>query len=76
MATLKFAVHIGATELLAVLREGRTMAEFTSLAAAAAIVLDDLLWWTRALNAARTAEIQDDEGLPSVRCVRLAGTRR
>lgn len=44
MATLKYAVHIGAAELIGMLREGRTMTHFPYLADAALIMLDDLLW--------------------------------
>ena len=53
MATLKHAVHIGAPELIGMLREGRSMTDYPYLADAASIMLDDLLWWTHALNAAR-----------------------
>ncbi|WFP73701.1 NAD(P)H-dependent oxidoreductase [Mesorhizobium sp. WSM4906] len=56
MATLKYAVHIGATELIGMLREGRTMADFPHLADAAFIMIDDLLWWTNALKMARAAK--------------------
>lgn len=55
VATLKHAVHIGAPELIGMLREGRTMADFPYLADAAHLMLDDLLWWTDALRAARLA---------------------
>lgn len=53
VATLKHAVHIGAAELLGMLREGRSMTDFPYLANAAAVMLDDLLWWTHALKVAR-----------------------
>lgn len=55
MATLKHAVHIGAPELIGMLREGRTMADYPYLADAAEMMLDDLAWWTSALRTARLA---------------------
>ena len=55
MATLKDAVHIGATELIGMLREGRSMTDFPHLADSASIMLDNLLWWTHALKVARAA---------------------
>ena len=55
MATLKYAVYVGATELIGMLREGRTMTDFPHLTNSALIMLDDLLWWTNALKMARAA---------------------
>lgn len=55
MATLKHAVHIGAPELIGILREGRTMGDYPYLADAAGIMLDELAWWTSALRTARLA---------------------
>lgn len=54
VATLKHAVHIGALELIGMLREGRSMTDFPHLEDAASKMLDDLLWWTKALKAARS----------------------
>lgn len=55
VATLKHAVHIGSIELVGMLREGRTMGDFPYLKDSALLMLDDLLWWTRALKTARGA---------------------
>lgn len=52
VATLRFAVHIGRSEILAV-REGKTLDDFPALAAAATAMLDELVWWTETLTAGR-----------------------
>jgi len=53
VATIKPAVHIGRTEMLGLLREGKTLADFPYLADMVPPVLDDLIWWANALRAAR-----------------------
>lgn len=55
MATLRDSVLIGTTELNEMLGETMTLADFSHLANAALIMLDDLLWWTDALKTARDA---------------------
>lgn len=55
VATLKHAVHIGMVELIGMLREGKTMADYPHLEQAAGPTLDDLVWWANALKTAREA---------------------
>lgn len=55
VASLKFPVHIGMTEMIGIMREGRTMADFPYLDETAAKMLDELIWWTDALKTAREA---------------------
>lgn len=53
VASMKFPVHIGMTELLGIMREGKTMADYPYLIDTAKAMLDELVWWTNALKAAR-----------------------
>ena len=53
VATLKFAVHIGRTEMLGLLREGKTMADFPYLAELTGPMFDELVWWAETLAAGR-----------------------
>jgi NAD(P)H-dependent FMN reductase len=53
VASLKFPVHIGMTEMLGIMREGKTMADYPYLIDTAKTMLDELVWWTNALKAAR-----------------------
>ena len=53
VASLKFPVHIGMTEMLGIMREGKTMADYPYLDDTAEKMLDELIWWTRALKNAR-----------------------
>ncbi|MFV0360956.1 NADPH-dependent FMN reductase [Tropicimonas sp.] len=55
MAPLRNAVHIGMSEYLGVVTEGKSIADYPYLAESARVMLDDLLWWTRALADARSA---------------------
>jgi NAD(P)H-dependent FMN reductase len=55
VASLKFPVHIGMTEMLGIMREGKTMADYPYLDDTAEKMLDELLWWTNALKNAREA---------------------
>jgi NAD(P)H-dependent FMN reductase len=52
MVPLRNAVNIGRPEF-GELRGGKDFADFPALAQSATRMLDDLLWWTRALKAAR-----------------------
>ena len=54
-APVRHAVHIGMVEFLGVWQQGKRFEDFPHLAQAAAGMLDDLAWWTRALKAAREA---------------------
>jgi NAD(P)H-dependent FMN reductase len=55
IASLKFAVHVGYAELVGMLREGKTFADYPYLEPAAVKMLDDLAWWATTLRAARTS---------------------
>jgi NAD(P)H-dependent FMN reductase len=56
VASLKFAVHIGYTELVGMLRDGKTFADYPHLEPSAVKMLDDLVWWTNTLRVGRNAE--------------------
>lgn len=53
MAPLREAVHITRDPILAVLRDGCTLAAFEELNRAATAMLDALAWWARLLKAGR-----------------------
>ena len=53
MAPIRTAVHIQMPVYLAVLKEGKTLADFDVLQQNAKDMLDQLAWWTDALKAAR-----------------------
>ena len=53
VASLKHAVHINMHEMVGILREGKTLADFPYLEQAAGKMLDDLLWWATTLRAGR-----------------------
>lgn len=53
VASLKYPVHIGMSEMLGIMREGKTMADYPYLIDTAKTMLDELVWWTNALKAAR-----------------------
>jgi len=53
MVSVRNAVHIVATDFLALWRQGKSFDEFPHLAEAAAQMLEDLAWWTKALKTAR-----------------------
>jgi len=55
MAPVRHAVHIGLTEFLGMLQQGKDFADYPHLGQSADTLLDDLLWWTRALKTARDA---------------------
>lgn len=55
VASLKHAVHIGYAEFVGMLMQGKTFADFPYLEESAVRMLDDLIWWTRTLNAGRAA---------------------
>jgi NAD(P)H-dependent FMN reductase len=58
MAPIRTAVHILLPVFLAVLKEGKKLAEFDHLNQNAKDMLDQLAWWTAALNAARGGRVQ------------------
>ncbi|HYQ42613.1 MAG TPA: NAD(P)H-dependent oxidoreductase [Polyangiaceae bacterium] len=53
VATLKQAVHIGRSEVLGLLREGKSMDDFPYLADFAGPMFDELTWWATTLAAGR-----------------------
>ncbi|WP_394834470.1 NAD(P)H-dependent oxidoreductase [Pendulispora rubella] len=53
VATLKHTVHICLVEMLRMLREGKTMADYPYLDHAAKPMLDDLVWWANTLKSGR-----------------------
>jgi len=55
VAPLRSAVHIARPEFIDILRNGKTLADFPYLEQSAEPMLDDLIWWGRALRAARLA---------------------
>jgi NAD(P)H-dependent FMN reductase len=57
MAPIRTAVHIQIPVYLAVLKEGKTLAEFDVLQQNAKDMLDQLAWWTNALKAARDESV-------------------
>jgi NAD(P)H-dependent FMN reductase len=53
VASLRHAVHIGYTEFIGMLMQGKAFADFPHLEASAVKMLDDLVWWTKTLRAGR-----------------------
>ncbi len=53
MAPVRAAVHVGMTEFVGMLMQGKTFADYPYLDETATRMLDDLAWWTDALKAAR-----------------------
>lgn len=53
VASLKYTVHIGMIEMLGMMREGKTMADYPYLGEAAQKLLDDIVWWANTLRAGR-----------------------
>lgn len=56
MAPVRNAVHIGMVEFLGIWQQGKRFEDFPHLTQAAAGLLDDMVWWARALKAAGDAE--------------------
>ena len=55
VASLRHAVHIGYSEFLGMLMQGKTFADYPHLDASAEKMLGDLVWWANTLRAGRTA---------------------
>ncbi|MET0182815.1 MAG: NAD(P)H-dependent oxidoreductase [Caulobacterales bacterium] len=53
IAPMRNGVYIAGADAMGLIREGRDFSEFPHLAATANAVLDELVWWTKALKAAR-----------------------
>jgi len=60
MAPVRTGVHIVWADMLAVMQGQKKLEELDHLNAAAADMLDQLVWWTKALVAARKAEIAEE----------------
>ena len=60
MAPVRTGVHIVWADMLAVMQGQKKLEELDHLNAAAADMLDQLVWWTKALIAARKAEIAEE----------------
>jgi NAD(P)H-dependent FMN reductase len=58
MAPIRAGVHILWPDMLAAKSEGKKLSEFAHLNKAASDMLDQLVWWTRALNAARASDAE------------------
>jgi NAD(P)H-dependent FMN reductase len=55
-ATLKYAVHIGMVEMMGMLREGKSMADYPYLDDSAMRMLDELVWWADTLKQGRSRD--------------------
>jgi NAD(P)H-dependent FMN reductase len=55
MAPTRSGVHLQGGDFMAAFREGKPISEFTYLRPTADAMLDELVWWTNALKAAREA---------------------
>ncbi|WP_367184177.1 hypothetical protein [Devosia sp.] len=56
MTSLKQTVHIGSTEFIGMLMQGKSFADFPYLDETATTMLDHLTWWANALKAGRDRE--------------------
>ena len=56
MAPVRNAVHIGMVEFLGIWQQGKSFEDYPHLAQAAGALLDDIVWWARALKTARQAQ--------------------
>jgi NAD(P)H-dependent FMN reductase len=54
MVSVRSAVHIGMVEFLGILQQGKTFDDFPHLAQSANGLLDDVAWWAKVLQSART----------------------
>ena len=61
VASLKHTVHIGMVEMLGMLREGKSMADYPFLDDFARRMLDDIVWWANTLKDGRSREMVADE---------------
>lgn len=56
MAPTRHGVHVAGNDFLGALQQGKPLGELEHLNQGATVMLDQLVWWTRALKAARDAE--------------------
>lgn len=59
VAPIRSAVHVGLLEFRALKQGAASFADYPYLEEAAKLMLDDLMWWTRALREARAATIEN-----------------
>ena len=53
-ASLKYTVHIGMVEMIGMLREGKSMADYPYLVDYAKRMLDEIVWWANTLKDGRS----------------------
>lgn len=58
MAPTRTGVHLAGADFMAAFRQGKPIAEFAYLKPTAEAMLDELVWWTSALKAAREAPLR------------------
>jgi NAD(P)H-dependent FMN reductase len=56
VASLKHTVHIGMVEMIGMLREGKSMADYPYLDDFAKRMLDEIVWWANTLKEARSGD--------------------
>jgi hypothetical protein len=56
VASLKHTVHIGMVEMVGMLREGKSMADYPYLDDFAKRMLDEIVWWANTLKEARSGD--------------------
>jgi hypothetical protein len=56
VASLSRAVHIGMIEMMGMMREGKSMADYPYLDDCAKPMLDELVWWTNTLWEGRSRD--------------------
>jgi NAD(P)H-dependent FMN reductase len=56
-AALKHNVHIGMVEMLGMLREGKSMADYPYLVDSAKRMLDEIVWWAITLKEGRSGRV-------------------
>lgn len=61
VASLKHTVHIGMIEMIGMLREGKSMADYPYLDDFARQMLDEIVWWANTLKDGRSRELVADE---------------
>ena len=56
VASLKHTVHIGMIEMLGIMREGKSMADYPYLDDFAKRMLDEIVWWANTLKEGRSGD--------------------
>jgi NAD(P)H-dependent FMN reductase len=56
VASLKHTVHIGMVEMIGMLREGKSMADYPHLDDFAKRMLDEIVWWANTLKEGRSGD--------------------